>query len=90
MKLSHTVTLLNDLGLHARPASKIATIMREFSSKVIFTYNKKTVDAKQVLSLLLLEAKKNARIEVEIEGSDAKEALSSLIDCFENRFGEDR
>jgi len=48
----------------------------------------KTVDAKQVMNLLLLEANLSSKIKVSVEGEDAKAVLNELTQIFEDRFGE--
>lgn len=88
MIIYHQLQVLNEMGLHARPASMIAKILRSFNASVYFTCNSKTVDAKQVMELLLLQAKKYSQIEVQIEGRDAKKALKCLIEIFEEGFKE--
>lgn len=88
MRIQHKIQVQNEFGLHARPATQIAKLLETFKSSVSFTHNSKTVDAKQVMELLLLEAKKDAEIYIELDGDDAKYALKHLIDAFENQFQE--
>ncbi len=89
MKLEKILSLRNQMGLHARPAAQIAKLLAKTSSFVYFTCNSKTVDAKQVMNLLLLEAKVSSKIKVSVEGEDAKSVLNELTKIFEDRFGED-
>ncbi len=88
MKFEKILRVNNRLGLHARPASQIAKLLRNFSSSVFFTCNQKRVDAKQVMNLLLLEAKKDTEVHVEIEGEDAPSLLEQLTELFDSQFGE--
>lgn len=53
-----------------------------------FSCKKVSVDAKQVMNLLLLGAIQNTKVDVLIEGADADLVLSTLIDIFENQFGD--
>ncbi len=76
------------MGLHARPACMLVKHLNQFSSKVTFSCNKVSVDAKQVMNLLLLGAIQNTKVDVLIEGADADLVLSTLIDIFENQFGD--
>ncbi|MCH9632512.1 MAG: Phosphocarrier protein HPr [Chlamydiae bacterium] len=84
--LEHAFLVQNNLGLHARPATAIAKSLQSFQAKVTFSCNSLTVDAKQVMSLLLLEATENTLIRVKVEGSDADLALKGLLTTIENIF----
>lgn len=88
MKETKTLIVENEMGLHARPAAKVAKLLAKSPSIVYFTCNSKKVDAKQIMNLLLLEAKHASEIEVEIEGSDAKHMLEVLTELFKSKFGE--
>ena len=88
MKLLRKVRVKNALGLHARPATVIAKLLQGTSSSVLFTYRKETVNAKSIMSVLMLAATKNSIITVAIEGEDAGETMERIVHAFENRFGE--
>lgn len=88
MKLSRKVKIKNALGLHARPATVIAKLLQGTSSSVLFTYRKETVNARSIMSVLMLAATKNSQIHIEVEGKDAEEIMKRLMDAFENKFGE--
>lgn len=76
------------MGLHTRPATVIVKILQNVKSKVEFTYKKETINAKSILSILMLAAKKNSNITITCEGEDADETMDQLIEAFENQFGE--
>lgn len=78
----------NDLGLHTRPAMEIVKLLQKYKSDVFFTYKGETVNAKSIMSILMLAAKKNAQITVSAEGADAEKALEELSAAFEAQFGE--
>lgn len=88
MKLTKTVKVRNDLGLHIRPAATIVKLLQLAKSKVFFTYKKETINAKSIMSILMLAAKKNSFITITIEGKDANIFMDKLINFFENGFGE--
>ncbi len=88
MKLTHKVKLQNSLGLHIRPATAIVKLLQPYEASVHFTYKKMTINARSIMSLLMLAAKKNAQILVTIDGSDAKITMDALLEGFANRFGE--
>ncbi|MBN9377196.1 MAG: phosphocarrier protein HPr [Chlamydiales bacterium 38-26] len=86
MKLSSKVQVKNKLGLHTRPATVIVKLLQNSKSEVIFKHKKDEINAKSILSILMLAAKKNAKITIEVSGEDAQETLNKLIYAFENQF----
>lgn len=88
MKLLRKVKVKNTLGLHARPATTIAKLLQGTSASVSFTYRRETVNARSIMSVLMLAATKNSQITIEVEGKDAQEIMRRLIDAFDKKFGE--
>lgn len=88
MKLIHKVQVKNPLGLHTRPATIIVKLLQNCKSDVFFSHKRLSVNAKSILSILMLAAKKNSRITISITGDDADETMSKLVEAFENQFGE--
>lgn len=88
MKVIKKLRVKNDLGLHTRPATMIVQSLRTSKSHVLFTYKKDTVNAKSILSILMLAVQKNASVTITIEGEDAEETMQTLEMIFESRFGE--
>lgn len=84
-----TTTICNKLGLHARAASKLANTANQFGSKVTVSCNGKTIDAKSIMSLMLLAACKGTDITVAADGNDADTAVASVVELINNRFDED-
>jgi phosphocarrier protein len=79
---------MNSLGLHARPATAIVKLLQETKSSVSFTYQNETINAKSIMSILMLAAAKNSVIKVDIEGDDAEEVMNKLSLAFQQGFGE--
>ncbi len=88
MKHSKKVVVKNKMGLHTRPATTIVKMLQSCKCQVNFTCRGETVNAKSILSILMLAARKNSKITITAEGEDAPEILQSLIDAFENEFDE--
>ena len=87
-KLSQKVKVKNALGLHARPATAIAKLLQGSKSTVSFIYRKEKVNARSIMSVLMLAATRNSQILIDVEGEDAEEVMQKLISAFENKFGE--
>ena len=89
MKLQHDVKVRNHLGLHCRPASQVVKLLQNCKSKVSFTHKKDTINAKSIMNILALAAKKNAKITITVEGEDAPDFMFKLVTAFEDCFGEE-
>lgn len=87
-KLIRKVKVKNPLGLHTRPATTIVKLLQNCRCSVFFTHKKETVNAKSILSILMLAAKKNSSITIQIEGDDATHTMDRLVNAFETQFGE--
>ncbi len=87
-KAEARVVLTNKMGLHARPSTQIATTAGRFAADVYIAKDGLTVDAKSVLELLMLAAECGSELLVSADGDDANEAIKSVVDLVESRFGE--
>ena len=88
-KLICKVKVKNPLGLHTRPAAVIVKMLQPLKSSVWFTYKSETINARSIMSILMLAAKKNSQIELTIEGEDAEVTMKMLVKAFEEQFGEE-
>ena len=88
MKLVRKLRVKNDLGLHTRPATMIVKLLQNCKSDVSFLYKRDTVNAKSILSILMLAATKNSQITVMVEGEDAEAIMGKLEMAFDTAFGE--
>ena len=84
------VTIINPLGLHARPAAQLVNLVRGFSSSVEVRQPEsgRAVDGRSILSLLTLAASRGCSLEICAEGDDAAEVLAAVENLFKNGFGE--
>jgi phosphocarrier protein len=77
--LQHKIVVINQDGLHMRPATAFAELAKKFLSRVTVARDSKTVDGKSLLELLLLIAEQGTELTLEVSGPDAREALGSLV-----------
>ncbi len=82
------LTLINKLGLHARAANKLLDTTSQFSCDIKIQYNEKTVDAKSIMSLLLLAAPVGSELIFHIEGDDEQNAIIAIENLIARRFDE--
>ena len=88
--ITKKLTILNKLGLHARAAAKIVSLANEFESTIIITKDGKNADARSIMKLLMLSASQGSRINIEVDGTDQKDAMKSIEKLFNNKFDEQK
>lgn len=91
------VEVLNEAGLHARPAAVLAEHAKAFTADIALVLAEvpadlgvevgTRVDAKSVMDVLFLAAPQGTRIDIEASGPDAEEAVGDLEALFGARFG---
>jgi phosphocarrier protein HPr len=85
---TRTLTIKNQLGLHARAASSFVKLANKYQSKVEVTKDEKGVDGRSIMGLLTLAAECGSSINIATEGPDEFEAIEELTNLIENRFNE--
>jgi phosphocarrier protein HPr len=79
-------TVINDKGLHTRPATELVKCATGYKSEVHLTHQGQVVNAKSLLGILMLAAARGSKIAIEAEGEDAEAVVCSLLDLARNRF----
>jgi len=82
--VSAEVELVNESGLHARPAAAFVTTAARFAASV--TVN--GVDAKSLLTIMALALPQGSVVAIDATGPDAQQAVSALVSLVESGFGE--
>lgn len=77
------LTVSGTSGLHARPAAQFAQAAKRFASKIDVIAGERRADAKSILSILLLNVRAGAVIDLCAEGDDERQAISALRDMLE-------
>lgn len=83
-----SVIVINEVGLHARPAAVFVEAAKRYKSEIIVKYGDQSANAKSIISILILGVVKNSNIIIEAEGEDANQALTALKALVENNFWE--
>jgi phosphotransferase system HPr (HPr) family protein len=82
MQIIREVTVNWVLGLHIRPATHIAKLLRKFSCQVRLVKDNESCDAKSVIQIITLFAPLGDRIKIVADGWDAVEATDALVRFF--------
>ncbi len=83
------VTVVNRLGLHARPATAVADCAQRFKSTIALKREDQEIDGKSIMQIMLLAATQGVELEVIARGDDAEEACKALGDLFARGFDEE-
>ncbi|HUR35816.1 MAG TPA: HPr family phosphocarrier protein [Vicinamibacterales bacterium] len=86
---SRTVTVVNQLGLHARAAAKFVHLASGFRSRVLVIRQGREMDGKSIMGLLLLAAARGTLITIAADGIDEQAAVDQLAELVASGFGED-
>lgn len=82
--IRHTVTLINETGLHARPAAEFVKTASGFDADVKVN----GTDAKSLLGIMAMGAKKGTELELVATGAQAQDAVDALVALVETGFAE--
>lgn len=87
---SQQVLVRNELGLHARPAGKLAQEAQKFAAEIFLAVGEQQVDAKSILDILTLAAGRGSELQILARGKDAQQAVEHLAAIVKQRLGEER
>ncbi len=82
------VTIVNDAGLHARPAAALVKLASKFKCDFYIHMYGYKVNGKSILGVMTLAAEQGAELELELNGEDEDEAAQAIIELIEDGFGE--
>ena len=86
--LFQDLVIVNELGLHARSAAKLAKLAQQAHSGVWLEKDDERVDAKQVIDILTLAAAKGDQVRITIDHSRDRETLDRITLLIKDGFGE--
>jgi phosphocarrier protein len=83
-----TVTVNNQVGLHARPATFFIQKANEFKSSVWVEKDERRINAKSLLGVLSLGIVKGMSMDIAADGPDEQEAVEALEELINSNFSE--
>lgn len=86
--LSKTITVQNQVGLHARPATFFIQKSNEFKSSIWIEKDERRVNAKSLLGVLSLGITKGTEIKIVTDGVDEEEAINALEALIDSNFSD--
>ena len=81
-------TIVNPLGLHARPAAQLVRLASAFASDIVVAKDGLEVNGKSIMGVMMLAAECGSSITIRANGADAEQAVQALMDLVAGGFGE--
>lgn len=86
--ITQKATIINKLGLHARPANNFVKLASSFKCDINIIKGDKKLNAKSMLGILAAAAKCGTEIELQCSGVDEEEACKALVEAIAAGLGE--
>lgn len=83
--IKERITILNENGLHALPASRFVKLAETFKSEVTLTKDDVQVSGKSIMGILTLACEKGSKITLMCKGEDEKEMMKALKKILEGQ-----
>ena len=85
-----TMKIQNELGLHARAATKLVQLASKFPCELTVTKDGHEVNGKSIMGVLMLVASKGSTVTLRAKGDRAQECVDAIAKLIDDKFGEDR
>jgi phosphocarrier protein HPr len=88
-KIEKEVTIVNRLGMHARPAAMFVRIASRYRSEIWVEKEGEQINGKSIMGLMMLAAGQGSKLLIRCTGSDADKAMAELEELIASKFNED-
>ena len=86
--IEKTIEIINNAGLHTRPAATIVKIAAKYKSEFFIIKDGMNINGKSIIGVMTLAAEKGSNLKLTFEGEDEIEACDAIIDYFKRGFDE--
>jgi phosphocarrier protein HPr len=86
--IEREATIVNELGLHARPAAELVKVANRFESQIEILKDGMAVNAKSIMGVMMLAAETGSTVILRADGPDAEAAVQALEALVNKGFGE--
>jgi phosphocarrier protein HPr len=86
--IERSATVVNPLGVHARPAAQLVKLANTFGSEIQLVKDGVPVNGKSIMGVMILAAECGSTITVRADGADADAAVTALVELITSGFGE--
>ncbi|CAN5529536.1 HPr family phosphocarrier protein [soil metagenome] len=88
-KVEKEITIINRLGLHARPAAMFVRIASRHRCDIWVAKDDEEINGKSIMGLMMLAAGQGSKLRVRAEGPDAAQAVQEIEELIQSRFNEE-
>jgi len=88
-KSEKELEVLNELGLHARPAAMFVKLANRFTSDIFVSKGEEEVNGKSIMGVMMLAAGKGTKLKITAVGEDAPAAVVEFEKLLKAKFGEE-
>ncbi len=86
--IERQATIVNQEGLHARPAARIVRLASSFAAEIELAKDGLEVNGKSIMGVMMLAAEFGSAITIRADGTDAEQAVQALAELVASGFGE--
>lgn len=86
--IERTVKIINDAGLHTRPAATIVKLAAKYKSEFFINKDGMHINGKSIIGVMTLAAEKGSELILSFDGPDEEEAANEIINYFNRGFDE--
>lgn len=86
--IERTVKIINDAGLHTRPAATIVKLAAKYKSEFFINKNGLHINGKSIIGVMTLAAEKGSELILTFDGPDEEEAAQEIMNYFNRGFDE--
>ena len=87
--LTRELTIVNKLGIHARPAAVFVKTANRFTSEILVEKDGEKINGKSIMGLMMLAAGPGSKVTLHAHGADAHQALAELEALVKRKFDEE-
>lgn len=86
-----SILMTHEVGLHARPSVKLTKLAKGYASQIEIaaTPEGPWIDAKSIVKVMAMKAKRDTTMHVRARGTDAPDAVAALLSLIEHDFDDD-
>ncbi len=88
-KVTKELTILNRLGLHARPSAMFVKVCSRHQCDIWVEKDGEQVNGKSIMGLMMLAAGLGSKLRITCEGADAEKALAEIEAVIQKKFDEE-
>ena len=86
--IEREATIVNSLGMHARPAAQVVRLASGFKCSIELEHDGQVVNGKSIMGVMTLAAECGAVVKIRADGHDAEAAITALLELIARGFGE--